>query len=175
MALAEYCTLIASYIFYAYWDWRFLGLLILITLVNYAAGGAIGNLGEDDQSKKRKRLWLGLAIAFDLVVLAVFKYLNFFDTSLVNLLSVFNIKLDPISLKLILPLGISFFTFMAVTYPFDIYRGKLKPTRNILDFALFVSFFPTIVSGPVERASHMLPQFQSKREVTSVTINEGYG
>jgi alginate O-acetyltransferase complex protein AlgI len=165
--------LAASYVSYAYWNWRFLGLLVLITIVNFAAGGAISRQSEDEYGKKRKRLWLGLTIVFDLLVLGIFKYFNFFDTSLVNFLSLFNVHIDAISLKIILPLGISFFTFMAITYPFDIYRGKLKPTRNILDFALFVSFFPTIISGPVERASHMLPQFQSKRKVTATTINEG--
>ena len=161
--------LVASYVSYAVWDWRFLGLLLGMTLVNYAAGWAIGK----NSSRGSKRLWLGLAIAFDLITLGIFKYFNFFSDSLVTLLSTIGWHIDPINLKLILPLGLSFYTFMAITYPFDIYRGKIAPARQFLDYALFISFFPTIVSGPVERASHLLPQFQNPRQVTSEKINEG--
>ncbi|MDD5337856.1 MAG: hypothetical protein PHG35_00370 [Dehalococcoidales bacterium] len=166
--------LVASYVFYAFWDWRFLGLLIGMTLVNYLAGGAISRASRLDgiAATNRKRLWLGLAIAIDLLVLATFKYFNFFDTSFVNFFALFGIHFDIVSLNIILPLGISFFTFMAITYPFDIYRGKLTHTKHLHDFALFVAFFPTIVSGPVERASHMLPQFQSPRQVTSEKVDE---
>jgi D-alanyl-lipoteichoic acid acyltransferase DltB (MBOAT superfamily) len=165
--------LVASYVFYGFWDWRFLGLLVGMTAVNYGAGWAISRQPDGDIFRGKKRLWLGVAIAIDLLVLAAFKYFNFFDTSLINLLSSFGVHLDAVSLKVILPLGISFFTFMAITYPFDIYRGKMSHTRNFLDFALFVAFFPTVVSGPVERASHMLPQFQAPRQVTSDKVNEG--
>ncbi len=165
--------LVASYVFYGFWDWRFLGLVVGITAVNYGAGWAISRQPDGDSFKGRKRLWLWLAMAIDLLVLAAFKYFNFFDTSLVNFLSSFGLHLDTISLKIILPLGISFFTFMAITYPFDIYRGKMSHTNKFLDFALFVAFFPTIVSGPVERASHMLPQFQAPRQVTGDKVNEG--
>lgn len=164
--------LAASYVSYAYWDWRFLALLLGITAVNYWAGWEISRLPPQTNQKQRK-IYLGITIAFSLGILGLFKYLNFFDQSLINLLSQFGIKIDTLSLKLILPLGISFFTFMALTYPFDIYRGKITHTKNFLDFALFVSFFPTLVSGPVERASHMLPQFQSPRQVTSAKIDEG--
>lgn len=165
--------LVASYLFYAFWDWRFLGLLAGMTAVNYGAGWAISRQSGAENVGGRKRLWLGLAVAIDLLVLAVFKYFNFFEENLVILLATFGIRIDAVSLKIILPLGISFFTFMAITYPFDIYRGRMSHTRNFLDFALFVAFFPTIVSGPVERASHMLPQFQVPRRVTSDTVNEG--
>jgi len=159
--------LVASYAFYAYWDWRFLGLLIGVTAVNYTAGWLIS------RQPGNKRLWLGLAIALSLLVLGAFKYFNFFVPGLVELLSVFGLNIDPISLNVILPLGISYFTFMAITYPYDIYRSDLQHTRRILDYALFVSFFPTLVSGPIERAAHMLPQFQSPRQVTGNKINEG--
>jgi D-alanyl-lipoteichoic acid acyltransferase DltB (MBOAT superfamily) len=165
--------LVASYVFYGFWDWRFLGLLIGMTAVNYGAGWAISRQPDGDSARGRKRLWLGLAIFIDILVLAAFKYFNFFDASLAGLLSSFGMHLDTVSLKVILPLGISFFTFMAITYPFDIYRGKMSHTRNFLDFALFVAFFPTVVSGPVERASHILPQFQSPRRVTTDKVNEG--
>jgi alginate O-acetyltransferase complex protein AlgI len=165
--------LAASYVSYGYWDWRFLGLLIGMTAVNYLAGRAISRQPEDNGSLRKKRLYLGLAIAFDLLVLGTFKYFNFFDQSLVKLFSTFGIHINLINLKIILPLGISFITFMAMTYPFDIFRGRLQHTRNFLDYALFVGFFPTLVSGPVERAAHMLPQIQSPRVVTSDKINEG--
>ena len=159
--------LVASYVFYAYWDWRFLGLLVGVTAINYMAGWIIS------RQPGHKRLWLGLAITLSLLILGAFKYFNFFVPGLVSLLSVFGLHIDSISLNVILPLGISYFTFMAITYPYDIYRGDLQHTRNFLDYALFVSFFPTLVSGPIERAAHMLPQFQSPRQVTSNKINEG--
>jgi alginate O-acetyltransferase complex protein AlgI len=165
--------LVASYVFYAFWDWRFLGLLLSLTAVNFAAGWAIGKQTRTDEQWNNKGLWLGLAIAFDLLVLAAFKYFNFFDENLVTLFSQFGVHLNPINLKLVLPLGISFYTFMSVTYPFDIYRGKMSATRSFRDFALFVAFFPTVVSGPVERAAHILPQFQSRRSITGATASEG--
>jgi alginate O-acetyltransferase complex protein AlgI len=165
--------LAASYVFYTYWDWRFLALLIGITAVNYGAGWAINRVPAGDIYRNKRQRWLGMAIVFDLLVLGTFKYFNFFDASLVNLFSSFGMHLDSISLMIVLPLGISFFTFMAITYPFDIYRGKMAHTKSFLDFALFVGFFPTVVSGPVERASHMLPQFQSRRRVTADSVNEG--
>ena len=165
--------LVASYVSYGFWDTRFLALLAAMTVVNYAAGWAISRSAKAGGSVNRRRLWLGLAIAFDLCVLGTFKYFNFFDENLVRVLSSFGIHADTVSLKLILPLGLSFFTFEAVSYPFDIYRGKMAHTSRFLDFALFVSFFPTVVSGPVERASHLLPQFQSPREVTSEKVHEG--
>jgi len=165
--------LVASYVSYGIWDKRFLALLVAMTVVNYAAGWAISRSAKAGDPINRRRLWLGLAIAFDLCVLGTFKYFNFFDESLVRVLSSFGLHVDPVTLKLILPLGLSFYTFEAISYPFDIYRGKMDHTPRFLDFALFVSFFPTIVSGPVERASHLLPQFQSPREVTSQKVHEG--
>ena len=129
--------LVASYVSYGFWDKRFLALLAGMTVVNYVAGWAIGrSTPEAGGSDHRKRLWLGLVVAFDLCVLGTFKYFNFFDDSLVRALSSFGVHVDPVSLKLILPLGLSFYTFQAITYPFDIYRGKMVPTRRFLDFAL---------------------------------------
>jgi len=160
--------LVASYVSYGFWDRRFLALLIGMTFINYIAGWAISRSGMIS----RKRIYLGIAIGFDLLILGVFKYFNFFNDSLISLFSNLGFHLNPISLKVILPLGISFFTFIAITYPFDIYRGRISHTRRFQDFALLVSFFPTIVSGPVERASHLLPQFQAPRQVTSEKISE---
>lgn len=161
--------LIGSYVSYSLWDWRFLGLILGITVINYLAGWGISK----SQTINEKRIWLGLAIAVDIIVLGLFKYFNFFAENLTQILSFIGLNADPVTLKIILPLGISFFIFMSITYPFDIYRGKLTHTRRFLDFALFVSFFPTLVSGPVERAHHLLPQFQNRRVISSDKINEG--
>ena len=158
--------LVASYVSYGLWDWRFLGLIVGLTGVNYAAGWAI-------QRGTRKTLYLGLALTFSLLTLGIFKYFNFFDENLVKLLSAFGLKMGAVELKLILPLGLSFYTFQAITYPFDIYRGTIEHTRRFTDFALFVAFFPTVVSGPVERAAHLLPQLQQRRQITTDKVNEG--
>jgi alginate O-acetyltransferase complex protein AlgI len=165
--------LVASYVSYGFWDKRFLALLAAVTVVNYAAGWAISRSAKAGSPISQRRLWLGLAIAFDLCVLGTFKYFNFFDESLVRVFSSFGLSIDPVSLKLILPLGLSFYIFESISYPFDIYRRKMDHTPRFLDFALFVSFFPTVVSGPIERASHLLPQFQSPREVTGEKVHQG--
>jgi alginate O-acetyltransferase complex protein AlgI len=166
--------LLASYGIYALWDWRFLTILIGITLLNYVAGFEIGIPSSSNLDHQvKKRVWLGIAIVINLGALLFFKYFNFFDDSFISLLNTFGIHVSKTIISIILPLGLSYYTFMALTYPFDIFRGKLVPTKRILDFALFVSFFPTIVSGPVERAANMLSQFQKERSFTSDDINNG--
>jgi alginate O-acetyltransferase complex protein AlgI len=164
--------LVASYVSYGFWDRRFLILLFAMTLINYLAGWAISRQSGEG-SLFRKRVFLGLALAFDLGILGTFKYFNFFYRSLVDLMNYFGMNQVPLPVNIILPLGLSFFTFIAITYPFDIYRGKIQHTDRFQDYALLVAFFPTMVSGPVERASHLLPQFQSPRQVTSEKVNEG--
>lgn len=167
--------LVASYISYGFFDWRFLTLLAGMTGINYLVGWAIAQSfsTEKEGGVNRRRSLLGIAIIFDLCVLVLFKYFNFFYDSLVSVFSTFGLIVDPVNLTPVLPIGLSFFTFMALTYPFDIYRQKITHTKRFLDFALFVSFFPTVVSGPVERAEHMLPQFQRARRITTENINEG--
>lgn len=151
--------LIASYLFYAAWDWRFLSLLMFQSLVDYVAGLGIG--GSDDE-RTRKR-YLVAAITINLLILAVFKYFGFFVDSAVGILTWFGLDPNPPLLEVLLPIGISFYTFQSITYSFDVYRRRLAPTRNLLNYAVFVAYFPHMVAGPIQRANHLLPQIESPR------------
>ncbi len=146
--------LLASYLFYSWWDWRFLGLIWLSTMVDYGTGIAI----ERAQQKQRKRIFLTLSICTNLGMLAVFKYADFFIVEFVNLLADLGVNVSARPLGIILPVGISFYTFQTMSYSLDIYRGVLKPTRDLRDFALFVAFFPQLVAGPIIRARDFLSQ-----------------
>lgn len=150
--------LVASYFFYAWWDWRFLGLLALSTLLDYVYGFYV-----DTSNRTRAKIFLWLCILNNLGILAIFKYYNFFALQLQTLLNSFNIHADVVLLNLILPIGISFYTFHGMSYIFDIYNKKQKPIKSFIDYSVFVSFFPLLVAGPIERANHLLPQIQSKR------------
>jgi D-alanyl-lipoteichoic acid acyltransferase DltB (MBOAT superfamily) len=161
--------LVASYIFYGFWDWRFLGLLAGVTLVNYYAGRAISR--TDDP--RTRNGWLAFALVASLGTLAFFKYVNFFADSAASLLRSIGFAADPITLHLILPVGISFFTFQTLTYPLDLHRRRLQTTAPLWDFALFASFFPQIMAGPIERAANMLPQFAKPRIIDVSRINAG--
>lgn len=161
--------LVASYIFYGWWDWRFLTLILISTLTDYFCGLLINK--EKIRKTKLKYLWLSLFINISL--LGFFKYFNFFIDNLNAVLTVMDIHIDTSTLNIILPVGISFYTFQTMTYTIDIYRGKIKPTNNFIDFALFVSFFPQLVAGPIERASRLLPQIQSKRTFQKDNILRG--
>ena len=147
----------ASYFFYAIWDWRFLGLIILSTGVDYVAGIKL----SETRNAMGRRAWLLLSLGVNLGVLAFFKYCNFFIDSAVGLLNSAGLPFRFESLDIILPVGISFYTFQTLSYTIDIYRGTLQPTRKPLDFALFVAFFPQLVAGPIVRASEFLPQLQN--------------
>jgi D-alanyl-lipoteichoic acid acyltransferase DltB (MBOAT superfamily) len=161
--------LFASYIFYGYWDWRFVLLLVGITAVNFVVGQRLSVCGDE----KRKKVLFILGIAVNLVVLGFFKYFNFFVESFVWMLNSIGFQPHVFILKVILPVGISFYTFQAMTYIFDIFRGKLQPTTSFLDFALFVGFFPQLLSGPIERAKNLLPQIASPRVMTISTTITG--
>ncbi|MDD5070549.1 MAG: MBOAT family protein [Candidatus Omnitrophica bacterium] len=161
--------LIASYIFYSAWDWRFLSLIIISTVIDYFCGLKIAQ--ADDKRKKRKFLLLSLIT--NLSLLGFFKYFGFFADSLLNLLHSIGIDTPLYSLKIILPVGISFYTFQTLSYSIDIYRKEIKPTKNFLDFALFVSFFPQLVAGPIERAKNLLPQILSPRKITLDSFYQG--
>jgi alginate O-acetyltransferase complex protein AlgI len=151
--------LVCSYFFYSCWDWRFLFLLIFSTFLDYYTGLKIDQVS----SGKLKKSWLLTSVIINLGFLGVFKYFNFFSHSFSELLHQFGFQTNEASLNLILPVGISFYTFHGLSYVFDIYYGKIKPTRNYVNYSLFVSYFPLLVAGPIERASHLLPQIVRPR------------
>ncbi len=154
--------ILASYVFYAWWDWRFLILIISSTLVDYSVGQQI--FKYRDQSKKSK-YWLLLSVAFNIGMLGFFKYYNFFVDSFIDLFYSLGYSIKSTwTLNIILPVGISFYTFQTLSYSFDIYYKKLKPTKNLLAFMAFVAFFPQLVAGPIERASNLLSQIIEKRK-----------
>lgn len=147
---------IASYIFYGWWDWRFLILIAITTVLSFLSG--LGIAKANTQSGKKAVMITNIII--NLGILGIYKYFDFFSTQLAQLLGI----QDPILLKLILPVGISFYTFQALSYSIDVYRQKIQATRDIVAFTAFISFFPQLVAGPIERASNLLPQFQQKRQ-----------
>jgi alginate O-acetyltransferase complex protein AlgI len=151
--------LIASYFFYGWWDWRFLGLLALSTFLDYWYGFGVASI-----NKKKAKFYLWLSIVNNLGILAIFKYYNFFVEQFVFGFSQLGIHAEPILLNIVLPVGISFYTFHGMSYVFDIYRNKQKPISSLIDYSLFVSFFPLLVAGPIERANHLLPQIQTARQ-----------
>jgi alginate O-acetyltransferase complex protein AlgI len=151
--------LVSSYVFYGWWDSRFLLLIVLSSVVDYCVGIGIA----DASSQRRRRLLLSVSLALNLGLLGVFKYYNFFVESFVELLSLFGVEASPARLNVILPVGISFYTFQTLSYSIDIYRKRLQPTRDFVAFCAFVSFFPQLVAGPIERAGHLLPQFLAER------------
>jgi alginate O-acetyltransferase complex protein AlgI len=153
--------LFASYYFYGSWNWKFLWLIIFSTLLDYVCGLGMHNT---DNQRKRK-LYLTASIVGNLGVLAFFKYYNFFAGNVYQILHPFISSLQESHLDVILPVGISFYTFQTMSYTIDIYRKQINPTRNILDFAVYVSFFPQLVAGPIERASRLLPQIEKPREM----------
>ncbi|QNJ96698.1 MBOAT family O-acyltransferase [Constantimarinum furrinae] len=154
--------LIASYVFYGWWDWRFLSLILFSTLVDYAVGL---KLGASEKKGVRKGL-LVISLLVNLGLLGVFKYYNFFVESWIDAWGAVGIPMNATTLNIILPVGISFYTFQTLSYSIDVYRNKLQPTRNFIAFAAFVSFFPQLVAGPIERASNLLPQFFKDRSFT---------
>jgi len=151
--------LLASYLFYGWWDWRFLSLIAFSSLVDYLVGL---RLGEEDDSQKRKIL-LGISLGVNLGLLGFFKYFNFFIDSTIQLMNTVGFQANPYSLQLILPVGISFYTFQTMSYTIDIYRRQMVPTKDAVAFFAYVSFFPQLVAGPIERAANLLPQFFQKK------------
>jgi len=151
---------IASYVFYGWWDWKFLFLIAFTSLCSFLSGKFIAK--NEDSPKKQK--WISAAnIIVNLSVLGVFKYYNFFSESLADLLGAFGFQADFVTLNVILPVGISFYTFQALSYSIDVYKGKIKATDDIVEFFAYISFFPQLVAGPIERATNLLPQFQKDR------------
>jgi D-alanyl-lipoteichoic acid acyltransferase DltB (MBOAT superfamily) len=161
--------ILASYIFYGYWDWRFIFLLFALTIINFIIGLKLGESGKQNE----KKFLVTLGIVSNLSILCFFKYFNFFVDSAASALAVFGLHSNIPLLQIILPVGISFYTFQTMTYTIDIYRDKLGPTKNFIDFALFVCFFPQLLAGPIERATNLLPQIASPRQITKAQVLSG--
>ena len=162
-------VLVSSYIFYGWWDWRFLFLIAISTIVDFYVGKRL-SITED--KKTRKRL-LFISLAVNLGFLVFFKYTNFFIDTFVDSFKLFGKTLEVSTLNIILPVGISFYTFQTLSYTIDIYRKRFKPTKDIIAFSAFVAFFPQLVAGPIERASHLLPQFFKAHKFNYTLVKSG--
>ncbi len=160
----------ASYVFYGWWDWRFLSLILFSTLVDYLVGRGLAK--EDRPTRRKVLLWTSITV--NLGLLGFFKYYNFFVANFVEAFTFFGASIEPYTLQIILPVGISFYTFQTLSYTIDVYKRKIQPTpleqaslsetgKDLIAFAAFVSFFPQLVAGPIERAKNLLPQFQQNR------------
>lgn len=159
LKLQNLLIVLASYVFYGWWDWRFLSLILFSTIVDYTIGL---RLAKANKTIERKVL-LWISIAINLGFLGFFKYYNFFLDNFIDAFSLLGYEFSPYSLNIVLPVGISFYTFQTMSYTIDVYRKKLNPTKDFISFSAFVSFFPQLVAGPIERASNLLPQFYKKR------------
>lgn len=161
--------IVASYYFYSCWDWRFLFLLIFSTFLDYYTGIRI----KKSATERGRKFWFWLSIIVNLGFLGIFKYYNFFAASFSELLNGFGLKTSPLLLNVILPVGISFYTFHGLSYVIDIYYKRIKAEYNFVDYSLFVSYFPLLVAGPIERATHLLPQVKLKRSFKYSLAKEG--
>lgn len=161
--------LAASYVFYAWWNWRFLPLLIVSTLIAFVIGIKI----DESDNQRTRKLYLIAGLGVNVSVLGFFKYFNFFADNLQAIVHLLGFSMHTGVLKIVLPVGISFYTFQKMSYLIDIYRREIKPTKNLLDFALFAAFFPQLVAGPIERAGTLLPQIIQKRILSSEKFVEG--
>ncbi len=169
LRLQNILLLVASYFFYACWDYRFLFLLIFSTFLDYFTGFKI----HDAQTRPKRLFWLWVSIGINLGFLGIFKYYNFFADSFANGLELLGVQVNPRTLNVILPVGISFYTFHGLSYVLDIYNKKITPIKDFIDYSVFVSFFPLLVAGPIERATHLLPQIQKKRTFDYVKAADG--
>src|ERR1035437_7099417 len=163
--------LIVSYIFYAFWDWRFVSLIIVSSFVDFFIGLGMKN-NPDDQPKRRKILLI-MSLVFNFGILGFFKYYNFFMDSFIEAFSFLGKDFNFTTLKIILPVGVSFYTFQSLSYTIDVYNKKIEATPKLVNFLAFVCFFPQLVAGPIERAKHMLPQFGEKKEFDYESTRSG--
>ncbi|MCB0749560.1 MAG: MBOAT family protein, partial [Ignavibacteriae bacterium] len=159
LKLQNLLIVISSYTFYGWWDWRFLSLILFSTIVDYLIGISLSK--QENQTKRKTLLWTSILV--NLGFLGFFKYYNFFLDNFINAFSFFGTEINANSLNIILPVGISFYTFQTLSYTIDVYKRKLEPTKDFIAFSAFVSFFPQLVAGPIERATNLLPQFYKKR------------
>jgi alginate O-acetyltransferase complex protein AlgI len=169
LAARNILIVVASYIFYGAWDYRFLALLFASSVLDFFVAGAMDRSTRPD----RRRRLLALSITANLAILGFFKYYGFFVESLTDLLARLNVPFHPATLNIVLPVGISFYTFQTMSYAIDVYRREIPATRDFFGFLAYVSFFPQLVAGPIERAKHLLPQFQGTRVVTREMLREG--
>ena len=165
-------TLAASYLFYGFWDYRFLALIIVSTVVDYSVGLAIA---AQPGNQNRRRCLLIVSVLVNLGNLGAFKYFNFFADSLASLFAVLGYQLDWATLNVILPVGISFYTFQTLSYTIDVYRNEHPPEKSLLRFATFVAFFPQLVAGPIVRAKTLLPQFAKDAAYSNKNMADGFG
>src|SRR6267142_3993328 len=165
----NWLLLVASYYFYAAWDYRFLALLAASTLVDYSCGLLLGRM--TDQRRRRIVMWISIGV--NLTMLGVFKYFNFFADNLQSLFAAIGWQLDFVTVRVLLPIGISFYTFVTMSYVIDVYRREIEPTRNLVDFAVFVAYFPHLVAGPILRATTLLPQISHPRRISRTQIRDG--
>lgn len=161
--------LLASYVFYGFWDWRFLSLIVLSTVVDYWVARRV----DASNNPFSRRRWLVVSLVTNLGLLAVFKYFNFFVDSFASLLDVFGMQANLPVLQIILPVGISFYTFQTLSYTIDVYRGNNKPVRNLTDFAVYVAYFPQLVAGPIERSTSLIPQIANPRRLDLQLLKSG--
>lgn len=159
LRLQNFLIVASSYLFYGWWDWRFLSLILFSTLVDYVVGQKLRN--EQSPLKRKGLLWVSIFV--NLGFLVFFKYSNFFLENLVTAFTFFGSEIKVNSLSIILPVGISFYTFQTLSYTIDVYKRRIQPTNDFIAFSAYVSFFPQLVAGPIERSTHLLPQFYKKR------------
>ncbi len=169
LKLQNLLIVIASYFFYGWWDWRFLSLILFSTLVDYSVGIALSK--QSNEAKRLVLLWVSIVV--NLGFLGFFKYYNFFLENFMTAFSFFGTEIKSNSLDIILPVGISFYTFQTLSYTIDIYKRRLEPTKDLIAFSAFVSFFPQLVAGPIERATALLPQFYKKRTFDYAKASDG--
>jgi D-alanyl-lipoteichoic acid acyltransferase DltB (MBOAT superfamily) len=168
LVLQNALILLASYFFYGWWSWQFMGLLMLSTILDYTYGFWVAS-----SNREKAKLFLWLSVINNLGILAIFKYYNFFASQFQQGFDSLGLHFDVYLLQIALPVGISFYTFHGMSYVFDIYRSQQKPVKNFIDYAVFVSFFPLLVAGPIERANHLLPQVQKPRKFNYAQSVEG--
>ena len=165
----NWLLLAASYYFYAAWDWRFLGLLLASTIVDYTCARAI----DRSASRRTRRTLLIVSLSFNLTMLGFFKYFNFFADNLHTVFGALGWQLDFVTVRVLLPVGISFYTFVTMSYVIDVYRREIPATRDLVDFGVFVAYFPHLVAGPILRASRLLPQIDAPRRITAEQLRDG--
>lgn len=169
--LQNWALLVGSYVFYGWWDWRFLSLLAISTVVDFSVARRL----ERTADPRARRRWLLVSLGSNLSILGFFKYFNFFAASAVDLAGAVGVNLSPLTLNIVLPVGISFYTFQTLSYSIDVYRRRMPACDSLLDFGVFVSFFPQLVAGPIERAQRFLPQVQAPRTITAGQVEAGVG